>query len=421
VIACSFTTFKKYLKKRDAVDTELRRKGARAAYQIAVFYWELSLTTPRHGERPFEVVHIDHTELDIELVDSMTGANLGRPWLTLMIDANSRVVLAFVISFESPSYRSCMLVMRECVRLRGRLPQTIIVDRGSEFQGVYFEKLIAMNRIIKKNRPGAKPRFGSLVERLFGMTNQRFIHALRGNTQIMTNVRQVTKSVNPANLAVWTLQSLKERLEQYFSQVYHDLDHPALGESPRNAFDRGLVKHGYRAMKFIRYDEAFILSTLPTTPKGSARVIRSRGIKLNHIYYWHGNLRLVAGMDVAVRYDPYDIGTIHVYVKGEWLCCHSQYYALLQGRSEKEVELVTLEIKKRFSNHNRNVAVNAQKIAAFIAESKGVEFELKGQRKAAEIRAAGGFVEQEKVSEPERQPLEPSEFEDLEVYGELTI
>ncbi|QOX77911.1 DDE-type integrase/transposase/recombinase [Trichlorobacter lovleyi] len=421
VIAASFKTFVKYLKKSDATDTEQRRKGARSAYQVAIFYWELSLTTPRHGERPYEVGHIDHTELDIELVDSLTGANLGRPWLTLMMDANSRIVLAFVLSFESPSYRSCMLVMRECVRLHGRLPQTIVVDRGAEFKSVYFEQLVAFHCMTKKNRPGAKPRFGSVLERLFGITNQRFIHALLGNTQIMTNVRQVTKSVNPANLAVWTLQRLKDKLEQYFTQLYHDLDHPALGESPRNAFERGVIKHGCRSMKLIRYDDAFVLSTLPTTPKGYARVIRSRGIKLNHIYYWHGNLRLAAGMDVAVRYDPYDIGTIHAFVKGEWICCHSQYHAILQGHSEKEIELITLEIKKRFNNHNRNLAINAQKIAAFIAESKRIELELKGQRKAAEMRAAAGFVEQEKVVEPECRPLELGELEGLDVYGELTL
>jgi len=422
VIAASFRTFTGYLNRLDARDTEFCRKGARAAYQLDTFYWELELTTPRHGERPFEIAHIDHTELDIELVDSLTGSNLGRPWLTLMVCANSRKILAYIVSFEPPSYRSCMMVMRECVCVHGRLPQNIVVDRGAEFKSIYFEQLLAMHTIIKKNRPGAKPRFGAVLERLFGMTNQRFIHALSGNTQIMRNVRQVTKSVNPATLAVWTFQRLNERLGQYFTEVYHNLDHPALGETPQSAFERGLAKHGLRPMKFIRYDEAFLLSTLPSTPKGLAKVIRSRGIKINNFYYWHESLRLAAGMDVYVRYDPYDIGTAYAFVKGQWFCCHSQHYALLRGRSEKEVELISQEIWKRRSNHNGKLAINAQKVAAFIAESKGVELELKGQRKAAEMRTARGDTTQALIPEkPAQQPPQPILIEDFEIYDELKL
>ncbi len=44
-----------------------RRKGVRAAYQETPWFWELEYATPRHGTRPFEIVHIDHTPLDIEL------------------------------------------------------------------------------------------------------------------------------------------------------------------------------------------------------------------------------------------------------------------------------------------------------------------------------------------------------------------
>lgn len=422
VIAASFKTFTKKLKQLDARDTELSRKGARAAYQLDVFYWEMELTTPRHGDRPFEIAHLDHTELDIEIVDSTTGGNLGRPWLTLMMDANSRRVLAWILSFEPPSYRSCMLVMRECVRIHGRLPQTIVVDRGADFNSIYFEQMLAMHGITKKERPGAKPRYGSVLERLFGMTNQRFIHALRGNTKIMLNVRQVTKSVNPANLAVWTLPKLQERIGRYFSEVYDELDHPALGESPSNAFMRGLSLHGLRSMKLIRYDSAFILSTLPSTPKGYAKVVRSRGVKINNFYYWHENLRFAAGTDVAIRYDPYDIATAYAFVKGQWLCCHSQYCAILKGHSEKEVALITQEIIKGRSNHSRKIAINAQIVAAFIAESQGIELELKGMRQAAEMRVRNPG--QLKIAEPEPVLLLPESrntSKDFETYDELTI
>jgi putative transposase len=87
---------------------------------------ELELTTQRHGDRPFEIAHIDHTELDVELVFSRTGRNLGRPWLTLLVDAFSRRILAVYSTFDPPSYRSCMMALRICVLRHGRLPQTIV-------------------------------------------------------------------------------------------------------------------------------------------------------------------------------------------------------------------------------------------------------------------------------------------------------
>ena len=138
------------------------RQGRRAAYQHKKFYWELSRTTPRHGDRPFEIGHIDHTEADIELVSSETGRKLDRPWLTLLTDAYSRRILAIYLTFDPPSYRSCLMVLRVCVKRYGRLPQTIVVDNGAEFGSTYFETLLATFECNKKQRPPAQARFGSV-------------------------------------------------------------------------------------------------------------------------------------------------------------------------------------------------------------------------------------------------------------------
>ena len=89
-----------------------------AAYAHAPFYFELQATTPRHGDRPLEIGHIDHTELDIEVVCSHTGRPLGRPWMTILTDAFSRGGLSLYLTFDAPSYRSCMMILRDCVRRR---------------------------------------------------------------------------------------------------------------------------------------------------------------------------------------------------------------------------------------------------------------------------------------------------------------
>jgi putative transposase len=45
---------------------------------------------------PLEVVQIDHTLVDVVVVDELERLPLGRPWLTLAIDVASRMVNGFV-------------------------------------------------------------------------------------------------------------------------------------------------------------------------------------------------------------------------------------------------------------------------------------------------------------------------------------
>ncbi len=212
LIAPSYPTFVRYVNHRPRQQQIARRQGPRAAAEAAPFYWELNLTTPRHGDRPFEIAHLDHTQLDVELVCSPTGRNLGRPWATFLSDAFSRRLLAVCLTFDPPSYRSCMLALRECVRRYQRLPDGIVVDGGPEFESVYFETLLARYSCTKKTRPGGRPRFGSVCERLFGTTNTRFVHTLAGNTQLTRNRGKVTKSVDPKGQACWTLAALATRV-----------------------------------------------------------------------------------------------------------------------------------------------------------------------------------------------------------------
>ncbi len=75
----SYKTFAAAVDRRPRYEQVHKRRGRRAAYKDEPFYWELEQTTPRHGDRPFEIVHLDHTQLDIELRCPRTGRNLGKP------------------------------------------------------------------------------------------------------------------------------------------------------------------------------------------------------------------------------------------------------------------------------------------------------------------------------------------------------
>lgn len=400
IIAPSYKIFSKEVKKRSSYKQTLKRQGRRAAYKKETFYWELSRTTPRHGDRPFEIGHIDHTQLDVELVCSQTGCSLGRPWVTFLIDAHSRRLLSVYLTFDAPSYRSCLMVLRLCVQRYGRLPQIIVVDNGAEFHSTYFETLLATFECTKKHRPAAKGRFGSVCERLFGTNNTQFIHNLMGNTQIMRNVRQVTKSVNPKKQAVWTLGVLYEYLSKWAYEVYDTEHHPALGQSPQECFAIGIMQSGNRTHRMIPYDENFKILTLPTTSSGKAKIQSSRGIKINSIYYWSNLFRNpeVENTLAPVRYDPFNMGIAYAFIQGYWTECISQYYSEFQGHSEKELKIATSELRKRQSKYHKQSKVSAKKLANFLSSVEAQEVLLEQRLHDAEATEVFKLIEGGKSS-----------------------
>ena len=87
-----------------------RREGARAAQAC----------TPLRGHfpevaHPLGVVQIDHTPLDLILVDDLHRRPIGRAWLTLAMDVFSRMVAGFSLAFEPPSSLSVGLCLTHAI------------------------------------------------------------------------------------------------------------------------------------------------------------------------------------------------------------------------------------------------------------------------------------------------------------------
>lgn len=383
-------TFRTEIKRIKEAHLIEARSGRKAAYALSEFQWHIDQSTPRHGERPFEIGHIDHTELDVELVDSRTGANLGRPWLTVLMDAFTRVILAFYLTFDPPSYRSCMAVIRNCVRRHGRIPKTIVVDLGSDFESLFFEALLARLETHKKSRPASKGRFGSVIERFFGVSNQRFVHNLAGNSQALQQARSMSPSHDPRTLAVWTLPALTDAFEEFAFEVYGNLTHPAFGMSPNQAMAQGLAVSGSRSHTLIPFTPDFERLCMPTTPAQKAVVRPGRGIKIKNIHYWHPLFReaKVERTKVPLVYDPFDVSRAYALVNGEWVLCRSEHQAVFERRTEREITAITQEIRQLRYLAEARRGVNAAQIAAFLSKAQESETVLRQQRRDAERCAA---------------------------------
>ncbi len=394
--ACQSTFYAQAKRHLPAYDQALTRQGKRAAYPYKEFHRTESRTTSRHGTYAWAMAHLDHTELDLELFDSATGQPLGKCWLTLMILSQPRRIVAFSLSFDPPSYRSCLSVLRLCVKQFGRLPTAITVDGGPEFKSSYFEKLLALYRVRKHQRPSSEPRYGAPQERLFGTMNTQFIYHLLGNTQATKQPRTMTKATNPRRLGVWTLPTLAERAAHWAYAEYDQQPHTALGMTPRAAYEQSLDQDGARAHKLIPYDEVFKIATFPTTAKGKALVQPGKGVRINHLDYWCEEMRdpMIERTEVPVRYDPFDVSVGYGYLKGRWRTCTTASDELA-GCSERELQIIADEVRKRNRLlHGRGqVEVTQQQLARFRRENAAQEIVLRQQRKDRETRTAYRVLE----------------------------
>jgi transposase InsO family protein len=412
-------TFYGEIKRYSAHAVVKARCGDRAAYKHEAYYWRIEVDTPRHGDRPFDVVHIDHTQLDIELVDKRYGEKTTRPWLSIMIDANTRYILAIYLTFDPPSHRSCMMLIRECVRTHMRVPRVVVVDGGSEFKSVHFETLLACLSIMKKTRPAAKARFGSVMERVFETTNTQFIHNLRGNTQATRNPRTCSPSHNPKDLAVWTLADLDEALRDWIENVYSVNPKQVLGISPLKAFQQGLVDFGRREHKQVIYSDEFVIQCLPTTDKKKVKVDPRSGIQVNYSHYWCAEFSDTSlhGRQVPVRYDPWDLSRAYAYVHHRWVLCRSEHADFFSRLSIREMHFATEEALFKLRVYEQVRQGNAANVAKGVRRAKALELALEERRKAMAAQEAQNETAQHSEPEPVAQDDWSDAIEQHTTYG----
>ena len=98
----------------EALDLRLataKREGGKKAREL-LGPVAISTLQPEH---PMDLLQIDHTPVDIVVVDQHKRLPIGRPWLTLAIDVRTRMVAGFHVSLWSPSTISVSLALSQAV------------------------------------------------------------------------------------------------------------------------------------------------------------------------------------------------------------------------------------------------------------------------------------------------------------------
>ena len=268
----------------------------------------------------FEVVQIDHTLVDVIVVDRIHRKPLQRPWLTLAIDVASRTLAGFYLTLEPPSALSVSLTIQHLVQPKfdwldslgidadwpiAGLPETIHVDNAKEFRSKAMKRGAEEHGISLQYRPIGAPHFGGHIERLIG-TMMGAVHLLPGTT--FSNIKDRGDYDSVSNSAM-TLDELERWLVLEITR-YHAERHRSLGIPPITAWNEA---YGRRATPLrMPYDpEGFQIDFLPS----AERMVRRDGIHLFGLRYWDDILTLWAGRgerQLRVSYDPRDLSMVFV-------------------------------------------------------------------------------------------------------------
>ena len=308
------------LEQRPASAVIARRKGRKAARDRFA-----PATGSLDAPWPLSLVQIDHTLVDVIVVDSRTREPIQRPWLTLAIDVHSRCVAGFHLSLDAPSATSVALCVAHAALpkagwLMARdvegewpvqgVPERLHLDNAKEFHAEALKRGCDQYGIAVDYRPVRTPHYGGHIERLIG-TMMGKVHLLPGTT--FSDVRS-KGDIDPSKTAAMTLDEVERWLAHAIVGVYHRELHRGIGATPLAAWQRGLAggtdQPGRGATTPVADPRRFLIDFLPM----ERRLVRRQGVFLFSIAYWSDVLRTLIGEreKMIVRYDPRDLSRVHL-------------------------------------------------------------------------------------------------------------
>lgn len=254
------------------------------------------------ANHPLDVWQIDHTKVDIILVDDIHRRPVGRPWITLAIDVFSRMVAGFYISFDPPGAMATGLCLANSILPKDTwlsklgvagewpiwgLPAKVHADNAKEFRGNMLKRACQEYAINLEWRPVARPHFGGHIERLLGSLSKE-IHTLPGTTFSNTRDRGEYDSNATATL---TLAEFEKWLTTMITDVYHRRPHSSLGMSPLTKYREGIFgtdgRPGTGLPAKIVDEIKLRLDFMPF----EERSVQDYGVVIDSIHYYHDVLR----------------------------------------------------------------------------------------------------------------------------------
>jgi putative transposase len=320
-------------------------------------------------------VQVDHTPVDLELVDDVHRQPVGKPWITVAFDVFSRMIAGFCVSFDPPGALATGLCLAHAILpkelwlakydITSRWPawgfmDVVHCDNAKEFHGAMLAKACANYGIGLKFRPVRQPHHGGHIERFLG-TFAEEIHRIF---------------------------ELERWIADLIVNVYHRRVHSSLGMSPLEKYEEGILgtatKPG-RGLPARCTDETKLrLDFLPYFE----RTVQRPGISIEGIHYYADVLRPWIGAsdpdhperkrEFIVRRDPRDISVVYFYDS------QAQQYLRIPYRDTSRPPMSVWELQKirrQLKDEGRR-SVDEQIIFDACARMRAIEEEAKRTTKS---------------------------------------
>jgi putative transposase len=302
-------------------------------YEIDRARWGRRIAEQRHhstsrqhlATRILERVEIDHSLL--KLVVGTEAGPLGQPWLTVLIDYFSRMIVGFCIGFEPPSYAVIMEALRQAILPKSYvheryrqivhpwpcfgIPEKLVCDRGADLTSKDLEKAAFQLGMELDFMPPRTPHLKGTVESFFDTLNDQLLSALPGRTFRSWEKRADYRA---DDCPLLPYKALVEIVHRHLIDVYAQQKHPTAAKTRLEMWQESAAEFP-PALPASPDDLIVLLS------KTAERSLSVRGIELLGMFYLSDELAALraelaasnlSADKLTVRWNPWDLGSIWV-------------------------------------------------------------------------------------------------------------
>ena len=366
---------------------------------------------PPEVTMPLEQVQIDHTVIDLIVVDERDRQPIGRPYLTLAIDVFTRCVLGMVVTLEAPSAVSVGLCLAHAAcdkrpwleglnvemdwPMSGK-PRLLYLDNAAEFKSEALRRGCEQHGIRLDYRPPGQPHYGGIVERIIGTAMQMIHDELPGTTFSNPGQRGEYDSEKMATL---TLREL-ERWLALAVGTYHGSVHNGLLQPPAARWAEAVERVGVPAV--VTRPTAFLVDFLPVI----RRTLTRTGFVIDHIHYYAAALKpWIARRErlpaFLIRRDPRDISRIWV------LEPEGQHYLEIHYRTLSHPAVTLWEQRQALAKLRQLGREQVDESALFRMIGQMREIVTTAQKATRKARRDADRRQHLKTSEPPAKPIPP--------------
>jgi putative transposase len=260
-----------------------------------------------------------------------------KPWLTSIEDDYSWMIVGYRLSCQVATALTTALTLRQAIWLKDDprwsacgIPSVFYTDHGSDCIRKHMEQVaadIGMELVFSEK---GVPRGRGKVERFFRSVDQLFLQGVPGFAP---------KGHREAE-ATLTLADFERRFWTWLLEDYHHRVHSETECQPKDRWERdGFVPQVPSSLEQLD----LLLLTVAKT-----RRVQQDGIYFQSYCYIDINLAAFVKEEVLIRYDPADLGEIHVFYQDRFLC-----RAICAELSDRKVSLK--EIEKERSERRKQV------------------------------------------------------------------